>query len=104
MNDSCAFNMHFVNWFWNRVTSGSIGGTNQEFAALESRVLDNMRKLYQPGVSHIVRTTCTPEFLLEPHDERLQTPVCRDDHRADHRAVSVNSRMELACEAPCHQP
>jgi hypothetical protein len=50
VNDSCAFNMHFVNWFWNRVKSGSIGGTNQDFVAVDPTVLENMRRLYQPGV------------------------------------------------------
>jgi hypothetical protein len=54
VNDTCAFNMHFVNWFWNRVTSGSIGGTNHDFEALEPRLLENMLKLYDPGVC----TTC----------------------------------------------
>jgi hypothetical protein len=55
VNDSCAFNMHFVNWFWNRVTSGSIGGTNQDFEALEPRVIELIRKLYQPGACLAVR-------------------------------------------------
>jgi hypothetical protein len=56
VNDSCAFNMHFVNWFWNRVTSGSIGGTNRDFEALDPRVLDNMHNMYQPGVHLAVCT------------------------------------------------
>jgi hypothetical protein len=54
VNDSCAFNMHFVNWFWDRVTSGTIGGTKQDFAALEPRLIENMRKLYSPGARFAV--------------------------------------------------
>lgn len=51
VDDSCAFHLHFVNWYKNRVTSGSIGGFKEELAPLDPQLLDDLDRLYQAGKS-----------------------------------------------------
>lgn len=49
VDDTCAFNLHFVNWYKNRTTAGSIGGIKGELVPLDSKLLDTLGKLYHPG-------------------------------------------------------
>lgn len=47
VEDSCAFNMHFTNWFSDRISSPTVGGAQTGFSPLGQPLIATLRALYQ---------------------------------------------------------
>lgn len=46
---NCAYNLHFTNWFRNRIASGTIGGVAGNFEPVKKSQLTALRAVYQAG-------------------------------------------------------
>jgi hypothetical protein len=49
VDDGCAYNMHFTNWFSNRFASHTVGGVIGDFVPLNKSVIATLRSVYQAG-------------------------------------------------------
>jgi hypothetical protein len=94
--------MHFVNWFSDRVTSGTIGGTSKDFVALNLGLIAQIQSLYQPGNFAFNVPSCNARMawtMLAPAEGMPTSTVGIPDATT---CIRLMQQLHSGCHGPQH--